>query len=300
MRSRLALALIPLVAFSAVTVAAPAIAAEPGSQVSVSSLLSEVATASDSTATYDRSLFQHWIDADGDGCDTRQEVLILESTVPVQLGSGCSVTSGKWESWYDGATWTVPSDVDIDHFVPLGEAWRSGADTWSAEQRKAFANDLGLDVGLEAVTDNVNQSKGDRDPANWMPPLAGVECRYVTDWVVVKYRWDLTVDATERAALDNTLNGTCGSALVTVPAKGGPATSTTPTTEPTPTPTPTPTQTADPSAPANPGDTKNCGDFAIWTDAQAWYDTYYPYYGDVARLDSNGDGVVCESLPGAP
>lgn len=286
MRSGITLALIPLFALSAVTFAAPAIAAEPGTQVPVSSLLSEVSTAADSAATYDRALFDHWIDADGDGCDTRQEVLIAESTVPVQMGSGCTVTSGKWESWYDGATWTAPSDVDIDHFVPLGEAWRSGAAAWTADRRTSFANDLGLAVGLEAVTDNVNQSKGDRDPANWMPPAAGADCRYVTDWVVVKYRWNLTVDATERAALNSTLSGSCGSALVTAPAKGGTGTSTQPPT--------------DPAQPANPGDTRNCGDFSTWADAQNWHDTYYPYYGDVARLDSNGDGTVCESLPGAP
>jgi len=197
------------------------IAAEPGAQVAVSDLFSELVTTTDSTATYDRSLFQHWVDADGDGCDTRQEVLIAESTVPVTMASsGCSVTSGKWDSWYDGASWTAPSDVDIDHFVPLSEAWRSGANAWTAAERRAFANDLGLDVGLEAVTDNVNQSKGDRDPAVWMPPLAGVECRYVSDWVVVKYRWDLSMDTTERDAIAGYLAGSCGSSTVTVPAKG--------------------------------------------------------------------------------
>ena len=222
MRSIFALALVPIFAFSAVTLTAPAEAAEPVGQVAVSDLFSELVTSADSTATYDRALFQHWVDADSDGCDTRQEVLIAESTVPVQMGSGCTVTSGKWDSWYDEASWTLPADVDIDHFVPLGEAWRSGADTWTADQRRDYANDLGLDVGLVAVTDNVNQSKGDRDPAEWMPPLAGVECRYVSDWVVVKYRWDLSIDTTERDALAGMLAGTCGSTTVTVPAKGAP------------------------------------------------------------------------------
>lgn len=280
MRSLFALALVPVFALSAVTFAIPAVAAEPGGQVPVSDLFSQLVTSADSTASYDRSLFQHWIDADGDGCDTREEVLIAESTVPVQMGSGCTVTSGRWDSWYDGASWTLPSDVDVDHFVPLGEAWRSGADTWTADERRSYANDLGLDVGLEAVTDNVNQSKGDRDPAEWMPPQAGVECRYVSDWVVVKYRWDLSMDTTERDALAGMLAGSCGSTTVTVPAKGGSGGAGQP--------------------PANPGNTKNCGDFSTWSDAQDWYDTYYPYYGDVARLDSNGDGTVCESLPGAP
>ena len=220
MRSALTLALIPVLALSAVTFAAPAVAAEPSGQVAISELLAELVTASPSTKTYDRSLFVHWIDADGDGCDTRQEVLIAESRVSVEMGSGCTVVSGQWYSWYDGATWTNPSDVDIDHFVPLGEAWRSGADNWAADRRRNFANDLGLDVSLEAVTDNVNQSKGDRDPAEWLPPLSEVNCEYATDWVLVKYRWNLTVDTTERDALNQIITGACASTVVTVPAKG--------------------------------------------------------------------------------
>jgi len=103
--------------------------------------------------------------------------------------------------------------------VPLSEAWQSGANAWTPDQRRAFANDLGLNVGLEAVTDNVNQSKGDRDPAVWMPPLADVSCQYATDWVMVKYRWTLTVDSAEKSALDNILTGSCGSTVVTAPAK---------------------------------------------------------------------------------
>lgn len=50
----------------------------------------------------------------------------------------------------------------------------------------------------------------------------------------------------------------------------------------------------------SPGDTKNCSDFASWPEAQGWFDTYYPYYGDIAGLDGNNDGICCESLPGAP
>ena len=140
MRSALTLALIPVLALSAVTFAAPAVAAEPSGQVAISELLAELVTASPSTKTYERSLFVHWIDADGDGCDTRQEVLIAESRVSVEMGSGCTVVSGQWYSWYDGATWTNPSDVDIDHFVPLGEAWRSGAQlSCRGRQRAGFS-----------------------------------------------------------------------------------------------------------------------------------------------------------------
>ena len=288
MRNRLILAaaLIPSLCLSLLVVAAPAGAATTGQQVPVAELAAQIGSAAPVTTGYDRGLFSHWIDADGDGCDTRQEVLIAESLVPVEFSSGCTVSGGEWYSWYDGATWTAPSDVDIDHLVPLSEAWQSGAHAWTAEQRRAFANDLDVSVALEAVTDNVNASKGDRDPAGWMPPLADVGCRYVSDWVVMKYRWDLSTDNSERAAIDDTLSGDCGAALVTVPAKGGSGGE-----------APAP---AEDGVPANPGDTKNCTDFATWRDAQDWFEFYFPHYGDVARLDGNGDGVACESLPGAP
>ena len=145
---------------------------------------------------YDRDLFEHWVDADHDCQDTREEVLVAESRVPID---GCTVTTGEWFSWYDRATWTQASDVDIDHLVPLKEAWDSGARRWDAHTRERYANDLGDPRTLVAVTDNVNQSKGDRDVAEWLPEF-GV-CRYVRQWVAVKLRWSLTVDAAERATL---------------------------------------------------------------------------------------------------
>ena len=44
----------------------------------------------------------------------------------------------------------------------------------------------------------------------------------------------------------------------------------------------------------------NCGDFDTYAEAKAWFDTYWPYYGDVAGLDGNNDLIPCQSLPGAP
>jgi hypothetical protein len=152
---------------------------------------------------YDRDRFKHWVDADKDCQDTREEVLIAESKVPI---SGCTVTTGRWLSWYDGETWTQPSDVDIDHMVPLKEAWDSGARRWDDDTRELYANDLGDPRSLVAVTDNVNQSKGDRDVAEWLPERQ--VCRYVRSWVVVKLRWGLAVDPAERAALRD-LAGDC-------------------------------------------------------------------------------------------
>lgn len=160
---------------------------------------------------YDRKLFKHWVDANGNGKNTRAEVLIAESLVSVRFSStGKTVSTGKWVSLYDGETWTNASDVDIDHVVALAEAWRSGAWKWSAARRQAYANDLGVAWTLRAVTDNVNQEKSDDDPTYWLPPLESATCLYLTEWVAVKIRWKLSVDAEERQSIrDGWLDARC-------------------------------------------------------------------------------------------
>ncbi|MGW6741695.1 HNH endonuclease family protein [Streptomyces sp. NPDC055025] len=150
---------------------------------------------------YKRTAFRHWVDADRDGCTTRAEVLIDESQTPPVVGAGCKVTTGEWLSYYDGVTVTDPAGLDIDHMVPLAEAWDSGASAWTAEKREQYANDLTADRSLVAVTAKTNRSKADQDPSTWMPPRAGARCQYLADWVSTKLRWALTVDSAERAAL---------------------------------------------------------------------------------------------------
>jgi Protein of unknown function (DUF1524) len=164
---------------------------------------------------YTRDKFHLWIDADGDGCNTRNEVLIAEATTKPTIGASCKLTGGRWVSYYDGAVWTLSSDLDIDHLVPLAEAWDSGARNWTAAQREAYANDLGDARDLVAVTDNVNQAKGDRDPAEWMPPLSSAACRYVAEWTAVKIRWRLTVDSAEKSTLTSIAAG-CTNVSITV------------------------------------------------------------------------------------
>jgi hypothetical protein len=189
---------------------------------------------------YDRNLFKLWVDADGDGCNTRYEVLIDEATTKPTVGSGCALTGGVWYSYYDGATWTLPADLDIDHMVPLAEAWDSGARNWTAAQRESYANDLGDARTLAAVTDNVNQSKSDQDPAEWMPPLSSVYCRYITEWVATKTRWGLTVDSAEKTSLTS-YAAACTNSTVTVEVVLGSSTSPTATTTTSPTATATST-----------------------------------------------------------
>ena len=125
----------------------------------------------DQLTGYNRSLFKHWIDADKDGCDTRAEVLIEEAIVRPKIGKKCAITGGKWLSSYDGKTTSKALDLDIDHLVPLAEAWRSGAWSWTPAQREAFANDLTESRTLVAVSLGLNRSKGDKDVDNWLPKI---------------------------------------------------------------------------------------------------------------------------------
>src|SRR5665647_3928170 len=190
--------------------------------ITARSMLFKLAVKAESgSTTYSRTYFKHWIDANSDCQNTRAEVLIAESKVTPTFttASHCTVAKGKWYSYYDGATWTLASDVDIDHMVPLKEAWVSGARLWSVNNRTLYANDLGFAASLVAVTDNVNSSKSDSDPAAWLPPLATAQCTYATEWVQVKYRWRLSIDPAEYSALSSILSGTCGAHAATVPAR---------------------------------------------------------------------------------
>jgi uncharacterized protein DUF1524 len=159
-----------------------------------------------SRAGYSRNLFRHWVDADGDGCDTREEVLVAESTVPARTDPAtCAVLAGQWTSVYDGVTTDDPHALEIDHVVALGEAWDSGASAWDAARRRAFANDLDEPATLIAVTSVANQAKNDRDPAQWRPSRPEAWCGFARDWVTVKLRWDLSADEVEAGALRDML-----------------------------------------------------------------------------------------------
>ncbi|MET7306721.1 HNH endonuclease family protein [Streptomyces sp. NPDC005571] len=167
--------------------------------------LSQLTVSAEGSSTgYSRDLFPHWITQSG-ACDTREVVLKRDGTNVTQ-NSSCTSVSGSWYSEYDGAGWTAASDLDIDHMVPLAEAWRSGASSWTTAQRQSFANDL-TRPQLIAVTDNVNQSKGDQDPAEWLPSRTAYRCTYARAWVHVKHYYNLTVDSAEKSALQSVLNG---------------------------------------------------------------------------------------------
>ncbi len=164
---------------------------------------------------YDREEFRHWVDADGDGCDARREVLIAEADDTPIVGPGCTLEGGRWFSAYDRVSVHDDAAVDMDHLVPLAEAWDSGARRWTDSTREAYANDLGDHRSLIGVTASSNRSKADQDPADWLPTYA--VCRYLTHWVAVKHRWRLSVDERERAALRDEVDARdCRDVTVTV------------------------------------------------------------------------------------
>ncbi|HEX8632154.1 MAG TPA: HNH endonuclease family protein [Catenuloplanes sp.] len=162
-----------------------------------------VATAG-SMRGYSRTRFAHWQSA-GENCDVRDTVLKRDGE-KVRL-NGCNVVGGQWFSKYDGKTFTDPALIDVDHMVPLANAWRTGAATWTDARRAEFANDLERPQ-LIAVSASSNRAKGDQDPAQWKPPRREVWCRYAQDWVAVKHHWQLSVTTAEKAALTEMLE-TC-------------------------------------------------------------------------------------------
>lgn len=161
-----------------------------------------------SMSGYSRDLFPHWISQPsyGTGCNTREVVLKRDGS-GVKVGSDCYPTSGSWYSVYDQTTTTDPAKVQIDHIVPLGNAWASGASKWTTAKRQNFANDL-TDSQLIAVSASSNESKGDRDPSQWKPPSQSEWCFYARDWIQVKTTWSLSITSAEKSALSSMLD-TC-------------------------------------------------------------------------------------------
>ena len=153
---------------------------------------------------YSRDKFPHWSIVSG-GCDTRDQVLKRDGS-NVTVDSECEPTGGRWYSVYDAVWVTDDSDVDIDHIVPLAEAWRSGASSWTTSRREQFANDR-TRAQLIAVTASSNRSKGDQDPAEWKPPNTGMHCVYGREWIWVKHYYGLSVNPAEKSALQSMLNG---------------------------------------------------------------------------------------------
>lgn len=157
---------------------------------------------------YRRAAFgKGWKDLDGNGCSTRDEILArdLENT---ESSNGCVITSGTLNDPYTGASIDFTRGekssqaVQIDHQVPLSQAWASGARDWDKERRVEFANDP---ENLLAVDGSANQSKQDKDAAEWLPDNPNEQCGYVARQVYIKDKYQLSIDQREHDALSDVL-----------------------------------------------------------------------------------------------
>lgn len=256
--------------------------------INQSATAGSLVVAQDRLIGYNRSLFKHWIDADKDGCNTRAEVLIEEAVIKPKISKRCVLTGGKWLSPYDDKTTTKASALDIDHMVPLAEAWRSGAWAWTPAQRQAYANDLDESRALVAVSLGQNRSKRDRDVADWLPPK-GV-CIYVENWIAIKIKYSLSADPKEIIVLNNLIT-TC--ALAELNPSPAP---TTPTDRPSPDPiaSATPTTQVTP-APIDPTLIKytNCTAVRAAGMAPIKKSTNPSLYALNSSLDRDKNGIAC-------
>ncbi len=188
-------AVLPPVTFPEASVRDPeAEAADLERRRSVIGLFERLRVAVEHQAGYDReALFDGWLYSGG--LSTRELVLRQE-----QRGDG------TWLSVYDAAVVTEAAELDIDHLVPLAEAWESGGHLWTEATWTRFANDLGDPRSLIAVSASTNRAKRSRDPGEWWPPSSSYRCQYAVDWIAVKSRWNLSVDAAERDALEEQID----------------------------------------------------------------------------------------------
>ena len=251
--------------------------------------------------SYDRSTWKHWNDEDNDCINARHEVLIEESTTPIGMDGNCRVATGQWFGVYTGEQFSNPSNLDVDHMVPLKNAHDSGGWAWSASKKEEFANYLTFANHLLAVSASANRSKGSSGPEFWKPTRIDYWCQYGTDWAEIKATWALTVTSLEKAALVDLVNNCVGSSggnvVLPTPISGQPtpvpstATATAVPTSALPSPTIDPSLLFDPFGPD-----RDCTDFSNWEDV---YDFYLAAGGpseDPHGLDGNNDGDPCESL----
>ena len=287
----------------------PTIAPVTSSTASSVVLRLKVASVNPDIPKYDRTEWQHWTDEDGDCQDARQETLIAESTIDITYTTDdqCRVESGSWVGPYTGTVVTDPSDLDIDHMVPLANAHKSGGWGWSEDRKSAYANNLAYPGHLIATTAQANRSKGAQGPDEWRPPNKDYWCEYALDWIEIKLGWDLTATEEEVVALREMVE-TCETNVFVQPDGTGQQMEPTSTVtaqigEASPSPTqtpPSPTQTSPSPSPTQTFEDLNCSDFDTWPEAQEFYEAAEGPDEDPHGLDRDGDGVACGSLPDAP
>lgn len=150
--------------------------------------------------------FGTWVDDHRDqSClNTRAKVLERDSQAEVQKGGprGCTVIKGEWFDPYTGQLFSDAKDVQIDHLVPLKHAYMTGAYEWTKQRRCLYANYLGNRFHLLSVSGTQNAEKGDKSPAEYIPPRARYVCQYLVSWLKVKAIWKLRLTPTEAEGIN--------------------------------------------------------------------------------------------------
>ena len=125
-------------------------------------------------------------------------MLVRDSIAKVfyKTNRGCKVTVGRWVCPYTGLVFTNPRKLDIDHVVPLKEAYLSGGHSWSKPKKRRYANDMD---GLLAVQMKANRQKGSSDPVSWMPQKD--KCSYLKKWGQIKKKYKLSMDKREQKTI---------------------------------------------------------------------------------------------------
>jgi hypothetical protein len=212
MKSRMVLALL-LISFI-FTNTAYALPSKTFSYKSIEQAANALKVAPEDRTGYVRTKFKHWVGV-GNGCDSRKAVIISEAIVKPIIEKGCVIKGGEWLSIYDSVKVIDAGKLDVDHMVPLAEAWDSGASAWDDKKRELYANDQTDTIHLIAVTGASNRSKSDRDPAEWMPTNEKYKCQYIMNWVSIKIRWSLSVDEKELFAIKSIK---CPKRKITIPS----------------------------------------------------------------------------------
>jgi hypothetical protein len=152
------------------------------------------------------------------GCDVRNIILRRDLTNIQFDEEGCKILSGTLNDPYTGKTVMftrgsdTSDDVQIDHVIPLSNAWQTGAQALTYEQRVQFANDP---LELLAVDGPTNQQKSDADAATWLPPNKAFRCQYVARQIAIKAKYQLWVTQPEKEAMIQVLSTCPGQKLPT-------------------------------------------------------------------------------------
>jgi hypothetical protein len=167
----------------------------------------------DHTETYNRD--RDWQPNgwdDGEGCDTRDDILSRDATGPVRRDGTCNVEAGTWSKVYVDGTYTGDPDVSagnvpiqLDHVVGLSDAWQSGGWRWEPALKQRYTLDP---LVLWAVDGRANEAKGDKGPDRWPPPNRAIWCLYAQRRITIKATYHLTVTSPERDATGRMLD-TC-------------------------------------------------------------------------------------------